>query len=1046
MNKYRIHCGDGPSRVKSGAWEGRSRGPARVVLLAAAAVFLCRAACGGDVSVPLELLVPAGTGSRPVIAGGVAVFPKGKAKGTAFYLSADGEPVPASITVRALWPDGSAMAVGIEAYVRERRAGTTWAMNAAAYAPPHRKLERITHRAVDTRNGRALVVESGGHRFLVPAKGGAPFLEVDTVSEDGTAFAVAGILEKGGAYRKFSTETATGFDSTRAYVAPDGLSLQVFRKGYMRATVAGADLPGEPLLMAPYGNGEGCAVVLKEAVKLYPVSGAFRKEIARRFDGEGLTAGAVDTGTGTIYVSEKTGPGAELWAIEPADVEQGTRVMELPFAPKRLAAFKGILLAEDAGGVVTAFRAGSADALWRFKPEGEILEIAAGRGAGVVLVKEKEAHRTYARELAKGDEVSRNTFWEFAPPYALSPDGRYIAHRRGNGLVVMDAVSGDPVSSAKVTPWAVAFSPGGRLLALQPCDEKTGAAGSSIVVVAAAENKVLLSQETKEGFAAAGLAVDDNGRVLAAAGGGVLNMADTGAWPYRTVYRFWSGAPLVEIEHALFLDGDPDTEFLASAEMHMSVPTRGTGSVRVPGDLPGTEGGGIIYRPSGERGVFLSDDSFCPRQPRGIRSEPGRLVYELYPGKFKRPADLRRYAKHVFTGPMYGEYPMWGTRSGQGTGLFASFRVGIAAKGEEPARGAFMPAAAAAAASRVWGEFMPHEESAREYPVLTRFNDRLFRMATDARGHDQTAFDYGDFPGVPLGGDYLFQGAGGWRNGEHAVLQGLVAQLLYKPEYGRFMLMQENARHMYTVDLTRFADGKGEYWRAGSAANGSIRSGGVQHWSGRAGDVRRIGNAAGLMDYYIISGDVMAREAAEEVMGFAMRAKGARFEVLALFDMASCAAHAEGDMEEARRTYEYAKGTIEEMPRGYSGMLAALYICPQMFRHHEIFGDAASVELLSTLSPMQGGANPENLLNRSLYLGMTGNIKARIDVQRYAGIMARLPLSGDRDFPEEYARQVEGLQRLYPYLVERGFAVGGAMPYMLKVLKQSGIREEDMVR
>jgi hypothetical protein len=995
-------------------------------------------------NIPVCLLVPENAAGKPVLASGSVAFPKGMVKGGRLQLSADGKLFPGTVAVRSLWPDGSVMVAGIEACVPAEKTVAAWSVTRPTEGAEQGTTERVQFTTEDTENGRAIVVKAAGHGFRLPGKGALPFLAIDG-SNEAEAFAEISVLSKAGELNRFSTSKAPEFDNTRVYSSPDGLSLQVVRRGFMRAAVGGFDLPNEPLLVAPYGSGEGIAVVWDGGMKTYGVEGGLKERNIGGDKGK-ITAAAIDNSSERIWVAIAGHEGATIEAVNPsAPSEPTAKPVEINLAPTRLAAFKGVVVALDKEGGITAVEGQTGKVLWSAKVSGKVMELTAG-GTVFVLVEEEGKLKSYSYGLVDGKEAGKTTYWDYEPPYAISADARFIAHRKGDGFVVLDAVSGDFISGGKSVPVAMAFSPAGRVLAVQTSetpDKETGK--NALVALLFREEKVLFAQEVKEGFRASKIALDDQARVLATWGGGVLSVADTGGWPYRTVYRFWAGAPVVEVEHALFLDGDPDTEFLASAELGIAAPVAKQPAVRTLAPMKEEQSAELIYRGAGGD-IYVADDDFRTRQPRGVRTEDGKLVYELYPAAVKRPVDLRRYALHVFTDHLYDESPGWGSRSGQGTGLFTSFRVGFAEAGREPVRGYFVTDAKAAAASLVWGEFMSSDEAGQKYPVLSRFNERFLSIVTYTAGRDGSAIDYGDFPNSPFLGDFLFQGDHGWKNGENGVLQALVAQFIYKPDYARLRLMQKVARHICTVDMLRFADGAGDYWRAGADSAGTVKSSGSQHWSGRAGDVRQIGNAAGLLDYYLLTGDYVARDAADEAIGFGMRAKGARFEVLSLFDLAACIAGTESDMDTAAKMHDYAQGTIKEMPPAYRGLLAATYICPQIFRHQALWSDAAAAELISGLSPAQGGAYPENLLNRTMYWMLTSDRRAQTDVQRYAGVLARLPIASDAELGDDYVSKIDGLRKLYPFLVEKGFPILNAMPYMMKALDRFNIKEEELVR
>jgi len=338
----------------------------------------------GGASIRLLLLLPEDAGGRPALARGAGVFPKGAASGR-LALFADDEPFPAAIAVRALWPDGSIMAAGVEAFIPAEKTRSSWRLASipAEQAAVHRPSLSFT--VEDKDDGRFLVVETDGRTFKVPGGGTAPFLCVEEAPED-RAYPEITVLEKSGRARRFSTDTARFYTRTRMYADPEKRSLQIVREGCMRASVHGFEQPKKPLLTAPCGKGDGMAVVSENEMRVYLAArGAADESFTAQF--ASASAAALDTGTGHIYAADRVADGAVVRAFDftgaPKETPSG---LKLAAAPRRMAAFRGIVVVDDGKDGLSAFEASSGKALWDVKVPGRIIELAAGRGVALALV------------------------------------------------------------------------------------------------------------------------------------------------------------------------------------------------------------------------------------------------------------------------------------------------------------------------------------------------------------------------------------------------------------------------------------------------------------------------------------------------------------------------------------------------------------------------------------------------------------------------------------------------------------------------------------
>ena len=103
------------------------------------------------------------------------------------------------------------------------------------------------------------------------------------------------------------------------------------------------------------------------------------------------------------------------------------------------------------------------------------------------------------------------------------------------------------------------------------------------------------------------------------------------------------------------------------------------------------------------------------------------------------------------------------------------------------------------------------------------------------------------------------------------------------------------------------------------------------------------------------------------------------------------------------------------------------------------------MEKVNALSPIQAG-QAENLLNLTLYWGLSGSGHARRSALRYLSGLMRLPLAREDDLPDAFADQAEMLQGFRESLLQKGFPVLRSFPYLFKVMADNGVKEEDVVR
>lgn len=995
------------------------------------AALILIAASLAAVEQPLNLITPPDYQAGPLVVSGFAAFPKGLLRQTGMHLEVDGKAHHAALTARALWPDGSLMILAIEAALKEKpgkvvlRDGEAPAIG----APPE-----VETMPVEVPGGRLILVRTKGATFLIPRDGAVPFLALGSKFDTGTeTYPDIFVLYRDGRTFRRSWKDVAHFNDAVIRKDRRGSFVEISRRGYFRAAVRDLPMNAKTLDIQPAFGSQALLVACEDAMYVHEPSTGYTQSLR----GNRILSFSYDPARQRYLLGLETDKG---FVIQAHDADRAQYTVSLGMRPERVALYK-TTAAVQSGTKLHLIDLPGRKATVSVDDVPEPLFMGAGRGRVVLVSRKAEGLRIDQYNIQEGSHLGGTNLGQIEPPYLLSANGMYFACTKEDVVHVVSTITGDDVCIVRQKAASLGLSPAGDKLALIPEGNPENTNDYGIRVYDTKDGTLILTQPLAREVNASRLAVSSNTRVLAALLQNSVIVADTGEWPYRTVYRVWADAPVVEVRHTTYLSGDPDQTFVYGMRLPVILPEK---AEALDTTIPGRPN---VLLTSGAR-VFLEDD--VPEQVwKTITVADKRVDLHPYSETFGRPIDLRRYSKWVYTGHLYDESTMWGSRGAQGTGIYSSYLIGHADEEGKPYRKAFLvPTPDILSESGIWGRFMALEEARDHYPLIVRFHERLRSLLTCTDGIETGPFDRGDFPSSPFLDGFLFQGSHGWRNGELGVLDALIVDFLAQPDYERLKTLERAAVHTYAVDMVHFTDRRGDYWSVPPQATGSIRSTGVQHWSGRAGDVLRAGNAAGLVDWFLLSGDRFACEASEWAAEFGMKTKNAGYQMVSLFDLLACIGLAENRLNEAGMLLKFAQNTVDTNIPGpwQRTWLASLYIIPQYLRHNRITGDIRSVETVNTLAPMQYDGVAENLLDFALYWGLSGSGSARRSALRYASRLMRLPLATEESLPENFAGRAEMLQGLYPSLIEKGFPLLRAFPYLLKVMSENGVKEEEVVR